>query len=150
MIELTKDQELKLLKLARKTIAESLGIHMDNELDLGDEIFKEMCGAFVTLHIKGRLRGCIGYIQGVKSIPETIVDMAKASAFKDPRFPPLRKDEYPLIDIEVSVLSPIEPVKNISEIKVGRDGLVVEQGIQFRPPAAPGAGRAALGPRYIP
>jgi len=54
--------------------------------------------------------------------------MAKASAFKDPRFPPLRKDEYPLIDIEISVLSPIEPVMNISEIKVGRDGLIVSKG----------------------
>ena len=128
MIELTKDQQLKLLKLARKTIAESLGLHMDTELDLGDEIFKQMCGAFVTLHIAGRLRGCIGYIQGVKSIPETIIDMAKASAFKDPRFPPLRKDEYPRIDIEISVLSPIEPVKNISEIKVGRDGLIISRG----------------------
>lgn len=128
MIELTKNQQVNILKLARKTIAESLGIHMDAELDLGDEIFKEMCGAFVTLHIKGRLRGCIGYIQGIKSIPETIVDMAKASAFKDPRFPPLRKDEFTQIDIEISVLSPIEPVKNISEIKVGRDGLIISRG----------------------
>jgi len=128
MIELTKDQQVKLLKLARKTIADSLGIRLDGEIDLEDEIFKEMCGAFVTLHIKGRLRGCIGYIQGIKSIPDTIVDMAKASAFKDPRFPPLRKDEYLLIDIEISVLSPIEPVKNVSEIKVGRDGLIICRG----------------------
>ena len=129
MIELTKDQQLKLLKLARKTIAESLGMPQDTELDLGDEIFKEKCGAFVTLHIKGRLRGCIGYIQGVKSIPETIIDMAQASAFKDPRFPPLRKDEYSHIDIEISVLSPIEPVNNVSEIKVGRDGLIICRGL---------------------
>jgi AmmeMemoRadiSam system protein A len=128
MIELTKEQQVKLLKLARKTIAESLGLHVDEKLDLGDEIFKEMCGAFVTIHIKGRLRGCIGYIQGIKSIPDTIIDMAKASAFKDPRFPPLREDEYPLIDIEISVLSPIEPVKNVSDIKVGRDGLIISRG----------------------
>jgi AMMECR1 domain-containing protein len=113
MIELTKDQQLKLLKLARKTIAESLGIPMDAEIDLGDEIFKEMCGAFVTLHVHGRLRGCIGYIQGIKSIPETIIDMAKASAFKDPRFPPL---------------SPIERVNDVSEIKVGRDGIIICRG----------------------
>ncbi|OHD63654.1 MAG: hypothetical protein A2176_05850 [Spirochaetes bacterium RBG_13_51_14] len=128
MIEFNKEQQLKLLKLARKTIAGSLGISQDSELDFGDAIFKEKCGAFVTLHIRGRLRGCIGYIQGVKTIPETIVDMSTASAFKDPRFPPLRKEEFDHIDIEISVLSPIEAVKNISEIKVGCDGLIVSRG----------------------
>lgn len=128
MQELNNDQKIKLLKLARKTISENLGNDkfegpaMD---EFTDNIYKTKCGAFVTIHIKGALRGCIGYIEGIKSIPETVIDMSKASAFRDPRFPPLTKDEYDNIDIEISVLSPIEEVKNVSEIVIGRDGLII-------------------------
>lgn len=128
MIELNKEQQVKLLKLARSTIAEALGLESGDRLEFTDAIFGEQCGAFVTLHVRGRLRGCIGYIKGVKSIPATITEMAKASAFKDPRFPPLRKEEFDSIDIEISVLSPIETVENISDIKVGRDGLIISRG----------------------
>jgi len=128
MIELNKDQQICLLKLARKTVAESLGVKQNETLDLRDTIYQEKCGCFVTLHIRGNLRGCIGYIQGMKCIPDTVCDMAKASAFKDPRFPSLCKEEFDQIDIEISVLSPIEPVYDISEIKVGRDGLIISRG----------------------
>lgn len=132
MEELTRNQKINLLKLARKTIYEYLS---DDEYKDGpdkdafkDDIFKVKCGAFVTLHIKGALRGCIGYIQGIKPIPDTIIDMAKASAFQDPRFPPLSRSEYNDIDIEISVLSPIEEVKGVSNIVVGRDGLIISRG----------------------
>lgn len=129
MIELNHEQKIKLLKLARKTIADSLNRSFDmNEQDFSEVIFGEKCGAFVTLHIKGNLRGCIGYIEGVKNIPETVKDMALSSAFRDPRFMPLSKDEYNNIDIEISVLSPIEKVNDISEIVVGRDGLIITKG----------------------
>jgi uncharacterized protein len=129
MKELTNEQQSKLLTLARKTIAKSLEMPGDEGPDVSDEIFNEKCGAFVTLHTGDRLRGCIGYIQGIKPLRETIIDMAKASAFKDPRFPPLRKEEYPSIDIEISVLTPIEPVGDVKEIKVGRDGLIISRGL---------------------
>ncbi len=129
MIELSKDQKTKLLKLARKTIADKLGIASDIELPLfNDDIFQEKCGAFVTIHIKGDLRGCIGYIEGIKSIPETVKDMAMASAFSDPRFSSLTPEEYKKIDIEISILSPIEKVKDLKEIVVGRDGLIISHG----------------------
>jgi uncharacterized protein len=129
MEELTSEQKIKLLKLARKTIQEILNSKTQPDNDVfTDNIFKIKCGAFVTLHIRGNLRGCIGYIEGVKNIPETIIDMAKASAFRDPRFAPLSKNEYDNIDIEISVLSPIEQVKEISEIVVGRDGLIISNG----------------------
>ncbi len=129
MIELEKAQQIKLLKLARKTIADNLGIAENiEELTFEDDIFKEKCGAFVTIHIKGDLRGCIGYIEGVKSIPETVIDMASASAFSDPRFSSLTPDEYKKIDIEISILSPVEKVNDINEIVVGRDGLIITQG----------------------
>jgi len=132
MIELNREQQLALLALARRTIAGALDGKGLPEADMagefGDPIFAEKCGAFVTLHAGGALRGCIGYIRGIKTIPETIIDMANASAFRDPRFPPLRKQEYELIDIEISIMSPIEEVRDVSEIVVGRDGLIISAG----------------------
>jgi len=129
MIELNRDQQERVLKLARKTIADDLGIETQIEaIETGDDIFTEKCGAFVTIHISGNLRGCIGYIVGVKSIPETVIEMAKSAAFKDPRFSPLKKEEYNLIDLEVSVLSPIERVSDVVDIVTGRDGLIISRG----------------------
>ncbi len=129
MVELNNEQQANLLKLARKTIYEYL---FDDSYKEGpdedafsDPVFKIKCGAFVTLHISGGLRGCIGFIQGIKEIPDTITEMAKASAFQDPRFSPLTAKEYEGIDIEISVLSPIETADGISDIVVGRDGLII-------------------------
>jgi len=131
VIELNKEQQIKLLKLARKTINEYLVNNSINGIDSTeflDDIFNEKCGAFVTIHIKGKLRGCIGYIKGIKIMPETIKDMAKASAFQDPRFSPLTKEEFKNIDIEISIMSPIEVVKGVSDIVIGRDGLIISSG----------------------
>lgn len=129
MIELNKDQQQKLLTLARKTIGEYLENEKlpepDLEKEFKEDIFREKCGAFVTIHKNGKLRGCIGYIRGIKNIPETIIDMAKAAAFNDPRFPTLAKEELDQVDIEISILSPIEKVEDPEEIEVGRDGLIV-------------------------
>lgn len=131
MQELSSEQKIKLLKLARKTIYQLLfekkfgGADME---EYSDNIFKTKCGAFVTLHIMGALRGCIGYIEGIKPIPDTIIDMANASAFRDPRFMPLSQSEFEKIDIEISVLSPIEKVKDVSDIVIGRDGLIISNG----------------------
>lgn len=129
MLELNREQQIKLLQLARKTISEKLGIDGGLiNLDLTDEIFLEKAGAFVTIHLNKNLRGCIGYIQGVKSIPETVKEVSASAAFQDPRFTPLSEKEYPYIDIEISIMSPIEDVANIDDIVVGRDGLIISQG----------------------
>jgi len=129
VVELNREQQQKLLSLARKTIDEYLEYERLPEPDLqnefSDDIFMEKCGAFVTIHKNGKLRGCIGYIKGIKNIPETIIDMAKAAAFNDPRFPSLTKEELEQVDIEISILSPIETVEDPGEIEAGRDGLIV-------------------------
>jgi len=128
---LNREQQIKILKLARNTIAGKLGLSLPfPDLELNEQVFKEKFGAFVTLHIRGSLRGCIGYIKGIKEISETIIDMSKASAFDDPRFASLKKDEFEKIDIEVSILSPIEEVKSISDIVIGRDGLIIKKGFK--------------------
>jgi len=130
--ELNREQQDKLLALARTTIHDMLRGNKppvpDMEGEFSDDIFSEKRGGFVTLHIKGKLRGCIGYIVGMKNVPETIIDMAQAAAFRDPRFPPLSMGEFADIDIEISVLTPIELLTDISEIKIGRDGLIISSG----------------------
>jgi len=127
--ELNKEQQKKLLSIARKTIREYIDNGQlpepDLENEFTDEIFKEKRGAFVTIHKNGKLRGCIGYIRGIKNIPETIVEMSRAAGFNDPRFPALRRNEVDEIDIEISILSPIVKVENVDEIQVGRDGLII-------------------------
>ena len=131
MEELNDDQKKKLLKLARKTIYETLSkgkLDGPDKDEFTDNIYEIKCGAFVTIHYNEALRGCIGYIEGVKSIPDTVIDMSVASAFRDPRFPPLTLKEYENIDIEISVLSPIEEVTGISDIVIGRDGLIISSG----------------------
>lgn len=129
MIELNREQQIKLLQLARKTISGKLGIDEGiDTFDFPDEIFKEETGAFVTIHLNGKLRGCIGYIQGVKPIPETVIEVSLSSAFKDPRFIPLSEKEYRNIEIEISIMSPIEHVADIDDIVVGRDGLIISKG----------------------
>ncbi|MCD8480922.1 MAG: AmmeMemoRadiSam system protein A [Candidatus Cloacimonetes bacterium] len=68
----------------------------------------------------------MGYIKGYKTITESIRELAMAAAFRDPRFPPLKASELPDITIEMSLLSPMEAVQDISEITIGRDGLYLE------------------------
>jgi len=91
-------------------------------------VLTEKRGAFVTLTIDGRLRGCIGYIQAVKPLYETIAEMAVQAAFHDPRFPSLTKSEFNSIDIEISVLTPMIIEKNPENVVVGRDGLYIVRG----------------------
>lgn len=84
--------------------------------------------AFVTLHRRGALRGCIGHLQTDRALASVVAQCAAAAAVEDPRFPPVAADELPDLDIELSVLGPLEPVSRLDEITVGRHGLVVERG----------------------
>jgi AmmeMemoRadiSam system protein A len=121
---LSDTQKQSLLKLARDVIHARL--HHSTYTSPDDPAFAEKRGMFVTLHIFGKLRGCIGYIHAYKSILDTVKEMALAAAFRDPRFPPVQADELPDISIEISLLSPMEPVQDISEITIGRDGLYLD------------------------
>jgi AmmeMemoRadiSam system protein A len=80
------------------------------------------------LNRHGRLRGCIGYLDAVNPLLAAVQEMAVAAAFRDPRFPPLREDELADLEMEISILSPMQQIKNTEEIQVGRDGLYLEQG----------------------
>jgi len=129
-MKLAEEEKILLLKIARKSI--------ETEFDLTTEIppvdfkkYPELMvngGAFVTLTIDDRLRGCIGYIVSDLSLPETVKDAAKQAAFGDPRFPSLTRNELELINIEVSVLSKPFPAKDYEEIELGKHGLILDEG----------------------
>ncbi len=94
-----------------------------------DPRLKKEWGAFVTLKIGGLLRGCIGNIVSDQPLPETIAELAVKSASSDPRFPPIGPAELESLDIDISVMGPLQEVKDIGEIVIGRDGLVIEKGL---------------------
>ena len=85
-------------------------------------------GAFVTLTKNGKLRGCIGHIVGTEPLILTVAAMAKAAALDDRRFPKVQPSELPDIEFEISVLTPIREIKDINEIVVGRDGIIISKG----------------------
>jgi AmmeMemoRadiSam system protein A len=85
-------------------------------------------GAFVSVHLLGSLRGCIGHPSSDRCLAEVVAECAVAAATEDPRFAPLRPEELAHAHLEISVLGPITAVSDVSEIEVGRHGLIVEQG----------------------
>ncbi|MBN2139651.1 MAG: AmmeMemoRadiSam system protein A [Desulfovibrionaceae bacterium] len=91
------------------------------------EILRRELGAFVTLKRAGRLRGCIGKVQGSGELYRTIWEMARAAAFKDPRFPPLEASEFKGLDIEVSVLGPVTACPDPELVEIGRHGLIMSR-----------------------
>ena len=84
----------------------------------------EQRGAFTTLHIAGKLRGCIGYIAAANPLYLTVIETASSAAFEDPRFMPIRESEEPHLQIELSVLSPLAPILP-ERVEVGRHGLMI-------------------------
>jgi AmmeMemoRadiSam system protein A len=97
--------------------------------DFFSDTLKEEYGVFVTLKINGMLRGCIGYVEGIKPLQEAVTDMAISAAFKDPRFSPITKSELNDLQVEISVMSPLEEIRTPDEIVIGTHGLVIEKGV---------------------
>ncbi len=91
-------------------------------------VLKENRGAFVTIHKRGQLRGCIGYIEGRGPLHKTIEEMAEAAAFRDPRFTPVKEKELPELELEISVLTPLKKIKDVNEIQVGKHGIYIKKG----------------------
>ena len=131
---LNLDEGKKAVSFAREVIEEYVKNKTVPEIELPG-VFNEKHGAFVTIHTYPgyELRGCIGVPLPVMSLKEAIVEGA-TSATRDPRFPPLSPDELDNIVVEVTVLTEPElirvdkPSDYLSEIEIGRDGLIVEQG----------------------
>ncbi len=116
-----------LLALARETIQSRLNGTPLPSPEPDDPKLLEPRGAFVTLKIDGRLRGCIGHVIGVAPLWRAVRDNAIAAAFEDPRFDPLQPEEIDHTHIEISALTPLQRV-DFHEIIVGRDGILLERG----------------------
>jgi AmmeMemoRadiSam system protein A len=116
-----------LLSLARETIRRRFQGKPLPESEPTSPVLLEPRGAFVTLKIDGRLRGCIGHVIGVAPLWRAVRDNAIAAAFEDPRFEPLAADELQSIHIEVSALTPLRKVSP-EDVVVGRDGILIERG----------------------
>ncbi len=84
-------------------------------------------GAFVTIHKHGELRGCIGHIEANEPLAVVVPRCAVAACSSDPRFPAVSPAELPDLDLELSLLGPLEPIAGPDDIEVGRHGLVVEK-----------------------
>jgi AmmeMemoRadiSam system protein A len=93
-----------------------------------DSVLRASLGAFVTITLNTRLRGCIGTLTGNGPLYKTVAAMAESAAFKDPRFPPLSAEEFPHIEIEISIMGPITPCPDPEKIIIGRHGLIIRQG----------------------
>lgn len=126
---LKKDKQL-LLKLARKTL-ESYFKDLDPDTSEYTHL-TQLKGCFVTIHKKGELRGCIGFVKPIMPLFEQVIAATKAAAFEDPRFEPIVEEELKSIKIEISILSKPELIKADSQedylksIEIGRDGLIIQ------------------------
>ena len=125
---LTDDEKQYLLLLARKTIEKRFKPETEIPEPPAGTTLNQPRGAFVTLNRAGRLRGCIGFIRAVKPLIEIIPEMAIAAAFQDPRFEPLQPDELDDLEIEISVLTPLQEIKDPEEIIPGKHGIMIIKG----------------------
>ena len=125
---LSRESKIFLLKLARDTIYSYVreGV-LPPVPQVNDPQLLEKRGAFVTLKIKERLRGCIGTFVADTPLMEVVIDMAKAAATEDPRFAPVMPEELDQISIEISVLSPLRKISDINEIEVGKHGIYIKR-----------------------
>jgi len=129
----TNDREL-LLAIARESIARALAGERKGRASARPAIVQAdltgplgaPSGAFVTIRIGRDLRGCIGYIASDLPLARVVEDVAAKAATEDPRFPPMSQSEFAKATVEISVLSPLEKVGDVAEIRVGEDGLVIE------------------------
>ncbi|MCX5811327.1 MAG: AmmeMemoRadiSam system protein B [Proteobacteria bacterium] len=125
---LNKKEQKTLLMIARKTVDEYITKGNIPGFQIKEGKLLEKRGAFVTLTKKSELRGCIGYIVPVEQLYRAVSEMAIAASSRDPRFPPVSKDELKDIHIEISVLSPLKLISSTDEVEVGRHGLYITRG----------------------
>jgi AmmeMemoRadiSam system protein A len=125
---LTDEEKRDLLNLVKTTVeCKVRGLKQPKYEPVSDKL-QEKRGVFVTIHKRGMLRGCIGWLQASEPLVQTVKDMAEAAAFNDPRFRPVSTDELDFLEYEISVLTPLQKVQDINEIQVGIHGLLLRNG----------------------
>lgn len=128
--QLNADERKTLLSVARDAISTGLDAKRlsDSEPPGITANLRKPLGAFVTIIIDGSLRGCIGCFTSTDPLWMAVRNMAREAAFRDPRFMPLTRSEYPGIEIEISVLGPMKRITDINQIVIGRHGIYLKNG----------------------
>jgi AmmeMemoRadiSam system protein A len=116
-----------MLELARLAVTKAVTFERLPETIPNEGIFAERRGVFVTLHVRGSLRGCIGVVDNHEPLGEGIVRSAASAALQDPRFAAIRTEELHELQIEVSVLSPLVPI-HPERVEIGTHGLLIISG----------------------
>lgn len=124
---LSPDDRARLLRLARRCLEARVRREPAPPVERGGGL-DELMGAFVTIHTRGELRGCLGRLETDRPIAESVAHLSALVSDSDPRFRPLAVSELALTDIEISALSPEEAVADPAGIEVGRHGLIVARG----------------------
>jgi AmmeMemoRadiSam system protein A len=124
--EYTPDERSSLLRLAYDAILAALENRAPHPFTPSTHL-SELRGAFTTVYSNRQLRGCVGYPTAVLPLYRTVIETAQSAAFDDPRFVPVTLSEARHLQISISVLSPIKPIRT-DDVMVGRDGLIVSQG----------------------
>ncbi|WP_426414872.1 AmmeMemoRadiSam system protein A [Aestuariirhabdus sp. LZHN29] len=137
-IELPADEQHRLLLLARQAIAERWldGGDCKDKPSTEPALLQRPAAAFVTLTQNGRLRGCMGTMDAQRALAQEVIEDARSAAFRDLRFPPLTEAELDTIRIEISILSPMQPIaaanreQLLKALRPGVDGVLIESGNQ--------------------
>ena len=127
---LSESEKVQLLEIARSTIINFLTNGKLSHINKDDlsPILKSECGCFVSLHKKGALRGCIGRFTANTPLYEIVQKMAISSATQDDRFSIVELEEMNEIEIEISVLTPLNKIESIDEIEMGKHGIYIKKG----------------------
>jgi AmmeMemoRadiSam system protein A len=138
-MSLSNQDRLTLLRVAKQAIEYGLQTSGRKRLAIEpsdfDETLQQQRATFVTLELDGELRGCIGTLEAHQALVCDVAYHAHAAAFSDPRFVPLSENEFPRLDIHISILSPAEPMQFSSEenliaqLQPNVDGLILQDGI---------------------
>jgi len=115
-------------RIARDAVRAAARGEQPQAANFGNTALRQSGRAFVTLYADGRLRGCIGDLQGADPLGLVVQRMAAAATTRDPRFPPLTPDELSGLQIEISVIGPFRSVREQEDIQIGRDGLWLRLG----------------------
>ncbi len=124
---LNEQQQTTLLRVAREAVEAAVkGLTYSPQSE--DPALIELGAAFVTLKKHGELRGCIGVIEAHEPMLDSVVNMARAAALEDYRFPQVTSDELPHLKVSISLLTPPRRVTDVNDIELGVHGLIIEQG----------------------
>jgi AmmeMemoRadiSam system protein A len=120
---LTKKEQRDLLKIARETIVTYVTRSSIPSVETASKGLNLESGCFVTIKQRGQLRGCIGNFVSNKPLYQLVQEMAVSAATRDPRFYPMKQQDLDAFELEISVLSPLELISSVDEIKVGTHGI---------------------------